>query len=124
MVVAPFMIELKAGESRKMSATEDFFLYTHVQRTESTGSIHIRSSDPFDAPKINLRFLATGNDRQAAILAVRRAREIVAASPIAETIETELEPGPLVQSDEDVLDYIRKAGKHHAPHGRNLPHGP
>ena len=32
-------------------------MYTHVQRTESTGSIHIRSADPFAPLVIRYRFL-------------------------------------------------------------------
>jgi choline dehydrogenase len=110
MVVAPFLLEQKPGERRKMSPIEGFFMFTHVQRTESTGSIHIQSADPFAAPAINFRFLDTPNDRIGAILAVRRAREIVQAQPIAETIAEELQPGASVQSDDAILDFIRKSG--------------
>jgi choline dehydrogenase len=85
-------------------------MFAHVQRTESTGSVHIKSADPFAPPSINYRFLDTPNDRMTAILAVRRAREIAGAQPLAETIAEELQPGPQVQSDEAILDFIRKTG--------------
>jgi choline dehydrogenase len=110
MVVAPFLLEQKPGERRKMSPTEGFFIFTHVQRTESTGSIHIKSADPFAAPAINFRFLDTPSDRITSILAVRRAREIVQAQPLAETVAEELQPGPSIQSDDAILDFIRKTG--------------
>ena len=115
MVVAPYMIEMREGRSRRMSPVEGFFLYAHPQRTESTGSIHLRSADPYDPPKIDFRFLDTDNDRRTAIQAVRKSREIMAAPPIAQTIAEELQPGPTVQSDDEILDFIRNTGQitHH-----------
>jgi choline dehydrogenase len=90
-------------------------MYTHVQRTESSGTIHIRSADPAAPPRIEFRFLETANDRQAAILAVRRAREIVSARPIADAVARELQPGLSVESDDDILDFLRTTGQitHH-----------
>jgi choline dehydrogenase len=126
MVVAPYMIELKAGEGRRMSPVEGFFMYSHPQRTESTGRIHIRSGDPFAAPKIEFRFLVTENDRQAAIMSVRRAREIVGAPPIAETIAEELAPGPAVSTDQQILEFIRTQGNitHHMVGTCRMGHDP
>jgi choline dehydrogenase len=126
MVVAPYMIEMKGGESRRMSPVEGFFMYTHVQRTESTGHIHISSSDPLASPSINFRFLATPNDRQTAILAVRRAREVVEAPPLGNTIAEELQPGRDIQTDEEILDFIRKTGQitHHMVGTCRMGHDP
>src|SRR5207244_2883046 len=95
---------------RRMSATEGFFMYTHVQRTQSTGSIHIKSADPTTPPAINYRVLDTEYDRQTAVAAVRRAREIAAAPPLRELISEEIFPGPQVDSAEATLDMIRKTG--------------
>lgn len=115
MVVAPFLIEIKTGEGRRMSKEDGFFMYSHVQRTESAGSIHIRSSNPLEPPKINFRFLETENDRQTAILAVRQARTIIDSEPMAACVGQELAPGKAVQSDEDILKFIRETGQitHH-----------
>lgn len=126
MAVAPLMIELKAGEGRRMSEVEGFFMYSHVQRTESIGGVHIRSADPFAAPKIDFRFLDTDNDRRGSILAVRRAREIVQAQPLAETIAEELEPGAKVQTDVEILDYLRRVGQitHHMVGTCRMGHDP
>jgi choline dehydrogenase len=111
MVVNPYILEVKSGNRRQISATEGFFAYTHPQRTQSTGRIHVRSADPLQPPAIRFSFLATEEDRRTAILAVRRAREIAAAAPLREVVAEELEPGPRVQSDEDILDYLRKTGQ-------------
>ncbi|MBK9607860.1 MAG: GMC family oxidoreductase N-terminal domain-containing protein [Betaproteobacteria bacterium] len=112
MVVSPYIIDIKkSGKSRKVSEVEGFMMYTHVQRTQSTGSIHIRSPDPFSPPAIRYRFLDTYDDRTVAVAAVRRARDIAAVSPMRELIAEELAPGPEVQSDEAILEFIRNTGQ-------------
>lgn len=110
MILAPFIIELIPGVGRRMSKTEGFIMYTHQQRTESAGSIHIRSSDPFAPPAIKFRFLETALDRELAVQAVRWGRKMVEADPLQPLIAEELEPGPQVQTDEQILDYVRRQG--------------
>ncbi|MDO9439168.1 MAG: GMC family oxidoreductase N-terminal domain-containing protein [Hydrogenophaga sp.] len=110
MVVAPFMIELIPGVGRRMSRTDGFFMYSHPQRTESTGSVHIQSADPAVAPAIDFRFLQTETDRQTSILAVKRAREIVQSQPLGPLIAEELQPGPAVQTDDEILGFLRTQG--------------
>lgn len=109
LLVNPFLIEVR-NKKRLMSPVNGFFAFAQVQRPQSCGSTHIQSADPFADPLINYNFLATENDRRTAIMAVRRAREIVAASPLAEVVERELQPGSQVQSDADILDFFRKFG--------------
>jgi choline dehydrogenase len=111
MIISPYIVELKAGKGRRMSSTEGFFMYTHGQRPESTGSVHIRSSDPFAPPAINFRFLETESDKQVAVLAVRRAREVVQTPPIGNAIAEEIEPGLHIETDEEILEFIRKTGQ-------------
>lgn len=126
MVVAPFLIEMGKGENFRMSATNGFFLYSHVQRTESTGSVHIRSSDFRAPPVIRFRFLDTPNDRQAAIRAVRQARQIAAAKPLADYIDAELQPGRHVQTDDEILEFLRNTGQitHHMVGTCRMGHDP
>jgi choline dehydrogenase len=94
-----------------MSEVEGFMMYTHVQRTQSTGSIHIGSTDPVAAPTIRFKFLDTEDDRRTSVAAVRRARDIAAASPLKELIAEELAPGRHVDSDEAILQYLRETGQ-------------
>ncbi|AEI82026.1 choline dehydrogenase BetA (plasmid) [Cupriavidus necator N-1] len=111
MVVSPYIIDVKTGRGRRMSDVEGFMMYTHVQRTESTGSIHIRSKDPAAPPMIRYRFLDTDYDRSTAIAAVRCARKIAAASPLRDMVAEEMSPGPQVQTDEELLEFIRNTGQ-------------
>ncbi|WP_417725157.1 GMC family oxidoreductase [Salipiger sp.] len=106
----PFLIETRPGKPRRMSRTDGFFIYAHPERTETTGSIHIRSNDPFAPPRIDFRFLETEGDRRISVAAVRLARKIVETSPLSEVVGEELEPGRHVQSDEEIIAFIREKG--------------
>ena len=84
------------------------------------GSVTLRSVDPRDVPLVNFRYFEEGDDRtasdlQAVVRAIRFVRRITAplieAGPIAE----ECAPGPDVQSDDALADYVRNtAWGHHA----------
>lgn len=109
MIANPFVVEMRNGK-REMSPVEAFFISTQVQRPESVGSVHVRSADPSVPPAIRYSFLATENDRRVAVAAVRQAREIVAAPPLADAVGEEVQPGPAVQSDAEIVDFIRNTG--------------
>ncbi|KAL9007548.1 MAG: hypothetical protein Q9180_009628, partial [Flavoplaca navasiana] len=74
----------------------------------SRGNITIASSDILDPPVIDLGWYtdSAGADVQVAVAAFKRLREAIATIPNI-TIGPELSPGPSVQSDEDILTYIR-----------------
>jgi choline dehydrogenase len=76
-------------------------------RPESRGSVHIRSKDPMAPPAIRANYLDTENDRSAIVAALRQVRDIFAAPALAKYLGNELQPGPLAQSDEQILDYVR-----------------
>ncbi len=109
LIVNPYLLEI-VNEKRRMAPINGFLVWAQVQRPESTGSVHIESRDPFAPPAIRFNFLVTEKDRRTAVAAVRRAREIVARPPLADAIAEEIQPGPHVQSDEDILEFIRATG--------------
>lgn len=74
---------------------------------ESRGSVHIRSTDPTEAPAIRANYLDTERDRNVMIGALRRVREIFRAPALAHRLSKEFLPGDSVQSDADLLSYIR-----------------
>ncbi len=119
MIGNPFLIEVKGAQGqgmsgshgkRSMSKTNGFFISTQVQRPESTGRVHIRSTDPAASPAIHYRFLETEHDRRVSIAGVRKAREIVAQKPLADHVGEELAPGPNVRTDEQILEFCRNTG--------------
>ena len=79
-------------------------------RPESRGSVHIRSSLHDVHPSIRPNYLSDPLDQQTAIAGIRWARELAAEEPLAQYIEHELEPGPEMQSDEDLLAFARETG--------------
>ncbi|KAL2836348.1 hypothetical protein BJY01DRAFT_222030 [Aspergillus pseudoustus] len=71
----------------------------------SRGSISIKSSNTADAPVIDLGYLTHPADQEVAIAAVKRARQAFAGTGI--TIGEEHRPGPDVQTDEEILEFVR-----------------
>jgi len=79
-------------------------------RPTSRGSVHARSKDPRDAPKILHNYLGTEHDRQHAIEGFKLLRHIYAQEPFAKHATRELIPGPEVKSDEEILAFWKKDG--------------
>ena len=72
------------------------------------GAITLRSADPFDKPVLRFNYLSTPNDRREWVEAVRTVRHIL-SQPAFEPFDAgELSPGPEVQTDREVLDWVRR----------------
>ena len=76
-------------------------------RPESRGEVSIVSKDVRDAPEIHPHYLATENDRRTMIEGVKIARNIASFEPVASKIVSEYQPGDDIQSDDDILNWIR-----------------
>jgi choline dehydrogenase len=79
-------------------------------RPESRGHVRIKSADPRQAPAIHPNYLAAQKDRDTMVAGMRALRRIVQAPAMARHIAEEVEPGPTCDSDDDLLDYIRRRG--------------
>lgn len=85
-------------------------------RPTSRGRIEIRSRNPFDPPLIFPNYLSTERDIAEIPAGARLLRKIAATSPLAEIIETELEPGAAKTSDSELLqDFRERAGSVYHP---------
>ena len=80
----------------------------NVLRSESTGSIHVKSADPAEPPAIRFNFLSARADREGLLAAIRKGRELMATSPLSEITGEEIAPGKHVQTDDELLDWVRK----------------
>ncbi|MEX2615804.1 MAG: GMC family oxidoreductase N-terminal domain-containing protein [Alphaproteobacteria bacterium] len=104
--VMPFITE-RVNRVRRIAKTPGVTLSANVLRPESRGSIHIRSADPAEAPAIRFNFLSDEMDRTGLLAAMRIGRQLMAASPLAEIVGGEIAPGPDLQGDDELLDWVR-----------------
>lgn len=85
-----------------------------VLTTTSRGNVTINSTNANNNPIVSPNWLLTTPDQELAIQGLKRARELIAASGIS--VGPEFSPGPNVQSDSDILAYIKETLNpiHHA----------
>jgi choline dehydrogenase len=103
-----------AGRRRRMvnlDSFQGFLMSFNSCRPTSRGSVHIHSADPLAAPGIMPNALSTREDIAEVQEGAQLLRRISAAQPLAGLIESELQPGPHIRSDEQLLDdFRRRAG--------------
>ncbi len=75
--------------------------------TRSRGHVRLRSADPAAPPLIEHRLLDHPDDIRDLTEGSRLARQIVNTGPFARLLDTELAPGPGVQTDADWETYLR-----------------
>lgn len=78
---------------------------------ESRGSVHAATPDPQAKPRIVANYLAARPDREAAIRGARLARKIAAQPALQRFLIEETLPGPAIETDDALLDYIRAKGQ-------------
>ena len=73
---------------------------------DTRGHVRIRSTDPREHPSILFNYLSTENDRREWIEMVRAARTILEQPAFAAFSGGEISPGPSVQTDQEILDWV------------------
>jgi choline dehydrogenase len=79
--------------------------------SDARGSVKIRSGNPRQHPAIRFNYLSTEQDRREWVEAIHVARKILAQPAFAEFSGGELSPGPDVESDEEILDWVARDGE-------------
>jgi len=105
MHLVPYSI--KDPKTRKLQDFPSMTIACYQLRPESLGSIHIKSADPKAHPAIRFNFLADAIDQRAMVDGFRMMRRIVDAAAMDPYRDSEFSPGPAVQSDEEILAWIR-----------------
>lgn len=70
------------------------------------GELKLRSADPRDKPRLRFNYLSTDNDRKEWVEAVRTARLILSQPAFEQYDGGEISPGPQVQTDEQILEWV------------------
>ena len=102
----PFFVE-RVNRVRRIAKQSGVTMNVNVLRSESLGNIHIKSADPAEAPAIRFNFLSAEMDRAGVVFAMRKGREVMNTSPVADIVGEELAPGPQYQTDEELLEWVR-----------------
>jgi choline dehydrogenase len=79
--------------------------------SDACGSVRIKSSDPAVKPALRFNYLSTDQDRREWVEAIHRARHILSQPAFDPFNSGEISPGPKVQSDEEILDWVAKDGE-------------
>jgi choline dehydrogenase len=74
--------------------------------SDARGTLKIKSADPFEHPALRFNYLSTAQDRREWVEAVRCARKILTQPAFAPFNGGELSPGPSVETDAQILDWV------------------
>jgi len=76
--------------------------------SDARGSLRIASADPRTHPELRFNYLSTDQDRREWVEAIRCARHILGQPAFAEYDAGELSPGPDVETDEEILQWVAR----------------
>ncbi|RHW75538.1 GMC family oxidoreductase [Colwellia sp. RSH04] len=96
------------GRNHKMLFNYGISLHVCLLRPKSRGEVKLFGKNPRLDPAITLNMLSDKNDQEYMINAVKIARTILNQTPLIENNLAELSPGKQVQSDEDILKFLKE----------------
>ena len=79
--------------------------------SDARGTVKLKSADPTVYPALRFNYLSTEQDRQEWVEAIRCARHILGQQAFDEFNGGEISPGPTVQSDAEILDWVAHDGE-------------
>ena len=79
--------------------------------SDARGSVKITSSDPVVHPALRFNYLSTEQDRREWVEAIRVARRILNQAAFDPFNAGEVSPGPSVDTDEQILDWVARDGE-------------
>ena len=100
-----------ADGTRRLSDRPGITVVTHALRSESTGSIHIAANGPQTPPAIRFNFLSAGIDREITVAGMRIVRRIMSAPALKDIVGDEFQPGPSIDSDKELLDFVMQTAE-------------
>ncbi|MDA9009286.1 choline dehydrogenase [Alphaproteobacteria bacterium] len=90
----------------KMKLLQAFVLHIDQSRPRSRGQVRLSSANPYDKASIQQNLLSHPEDMKEMIEGVRKARELFAQPAFNGLSGIELDPGPDVQTDNDLRSWI------------------
>ena len=87
-----------------------FCFAPNVARPASRGTVRLASADPSDKPVIDPGYFTDpeGRDERLLVEGVRLARRLAGTTALSDWILEEVAPGPMLQSDAELGEYVRR----------------
>ncbi|NBF03919.1 alcohol dehydrogenase [Pseudomonas sp. Fl5BN2] len=105
LIVAP---ALKNQPQRLIPVGHGISLHVAVMHPQSRGRVRLNSADPHDKPLIDANFLSHPEDLRKLVAGLRLVRQLAATRAFSQRLRGELVPGPQVQSQEQIEQWIRQ----------------
>ncbi len=85
------------------------------QQPGSRGSVHVRSADPLAPPEMRPNYFSDPEDLRTTLRGLRLVRQVATKPALARHVVREVRPGPGVESDAELTDYVRSTifGSYH-----------
>ncbi len=90
------------------SSAHGYQVHVGPMYSNSLGSVKITSTDPKVHPALKFNYLSTDQDKKEWVEAIRCARKIMNQSTFDEFNDGEISPGPGVETDQEILDWVGK----------------
>ncbi|HET8718966.1 MAG TPA: choline dehydrogenase [Nocardioidaceae bacterium] len=93
-------------DGSRPAAEHGYQVHIGPMYSDVRGSVKITSTDPSVHPALRFNYLSTENDRREWVEMVRAARRILAQPAFAPFNDGEISPGPSVETDQEILDWV------------------
>ncbi len=104
------------SQGNRITIRNGFQYSFYSMRPKSKGRIKLKSADPYAHPDVVTNFLTHPDDRRDLIDGLKRTRELVAQRAWTATKGVEITPGPHVQTEDDIVEWLRRdAGTEYHP---------
>jgi len=103
----PYKVVLENGK-RKLGVEPGITCTVNQNLPESRGSIHIKSMNPEEPPAIKFNFLSNSLDRETLVSGVKLIRKLMNSETMQEFCGEEVQPGKNLDTDEDILNFIKE----------------
>lgn len=95
-------------DGKAVAEGHGFQAHVGPMRSKSRGSVALRSANPADAPVIRFNYMSHPEDWEDFRACIRLTREIFGQAAFKPFVKAELAPGPKVQNDIELDDYLRE----------------
>jgi choline dehydrogenase len=94
-------------DGKAVAEGHGFQAHVGPMRSKSRGSVTLRSGNPTDAPVIRFNYMSHPEDWEDFRACIRLTREIFGQEAFKPFVKAELQPGPKVQNDIELDDFLR-----------------